>query len=307
MNEVIIRTENVSKLYGKAAAVCDLSIQVRRGEIYALVGQNGAGKTTLLKLVCGLTPPTSGGLELFGQSSPRQLGWARAHIGSMIETPGFFPYLSAEENLEFYRIQRGAKDGGCVRRALKLVGLDDTGRKKFKSFSLGMKQRLGLALAVMNSPEILVLDEPINGLDPVGIREFREILQSLNREKRTTVLISSHILGELFQIATAYGFISGGRLLEHVSAADLKERCRSCLRIEADNAEKAAAVLREQCGCPAVEVLGETELRVDGNPGDPERLVRVLVENGVGISQFYRSGISLEQYFINLIGGKKVA
>lgn len=307
MNEVIVKTRGITKKYGAAAAVRDLSIQVRRGEIYALVGQNGAGKTTLLKLICGLAEPTAGGLELFGQAAPKWLGRARSRIGSMIETPGFFPYLSAGQNLEFYRIQRGVRGAGCVRRALRLVGLAGTGRKKFRSFSLGMKQRLGLALAVMNDPQILVLDEPINGLDPVGIREFRDILQRLNREKQTTVLISSHILGELSQFATDYGFIRDGRLLEHISAADLKEKCRSCLRIEADSAERAAAVLREKCACPSVEALGKTELRVNGNPEHPELLVRALVENGVQVSQVYRSGISLEQYFVNLIGGKEVA
>ncbi len=308
MDEIVLRTEKIGKRYGKREAVSDLSLEIRRGEIFALVGENGAGKTTLLKMICGLTKPTSGALEIFGQTSERARNRARSRIGSVIETPGFFPYLTAEQNLEYSRIGRGRGDPGCVGRALKTVGLEDTGKKKFKSFSLGMKQRLGLALAVMNSPDILVLDEPINGLDPVGIREFREVLRKLNRRSRTTVLISSHILGELSQIATDYGFIRNGRLLECIGADPLRKKCRSFLRIEADDAERAAGVLRERCGCRDVEVDGKRELRVNGVDKDrPELLVRALVENGVLVSQVIRSGISLEQYFLNLIGGDRVA
>ena len=205
MEKSVIQTHGITKMYKRFAAVSDLSIQVNRGDIYALVGQNGAGKTTLLKMVCGLTPPTSGKLALFGKTAEGDLNRARSHMGTMIETPGFYPYLSARDNLEYYRIQRGSKDDQAVTQALQFVGLADTGSKKFRSFSLGMKQRLGLALAVMEHPDILVLDEPINGLDPMGIKEFREIILKLNQEQQTTILISSHILGELSQIATTYG------------------------------------------------------------------------------------------------------
>lgn len=307
MSEAIIQTRDISKTYGKFSAVLNLSIQVKKGEIYALVGQNGAGKTTLLKLVCGLTPATSGDLELFGQTSEKQLSMARAHMGTMIETPGFYPYLSAKDNLEYYRIQRGLKNKGSVERALEFVGLADTGGKKFKNFSLGMKQRLGLALAVMNDPEVLILDEPINGLDPMGIKEFREIILKLNREKETTILISSHILGELSQIATTYGFICGGKLIEHISAEDLKEKCRSYLRLDVDNTERAAAVLKNQLSCDKFEVVDQTTLHVNDKLDQPEVMVKALVENGVMVSQVYRSGINLEQYFVNLIGGKESA
>lgn len=303
MAETIIRTRSIEKKYGGFAAVSDLSIQVEKGDIYALVGQNGAGKTTLLKLVCGLTPPTSGKLELFGGSSPRQFSAARARMGTMIETPSFFPYLSAKDNLEYYCIQRGRKEAD-IDAALHFVGLDKTGGKKFKNFSLGMKQRLGLALAVMNHPDILVLDEPINGLDPMGIKEFRDIILKMNQECQTTVLISSHILGELSQIATTYGFIHKGRLIEHISADDLKEKCRSCLRIDVDNPEKAADVLHNQLSCTKFLVKGNT-LQIDEHLDTPEIFVKALVENGVAVLQVFRSGINLEQYFINLIGGSQ--
>lgn len=306
MSETVIQTRNISKCYGKFAAVSDMSIRVNRGDIYALVGQNGAGKTTLLKLVCGLTPPSGGELELFGETSQRQLELGRSHMGTMIETPGFFPYLSAKDNLEYYRIQRGGKKAN-VDEALAFVGLDQTGNKKFKNFSLGMKQRLGLALAVMDDPELLILDEPINGLDPMGIKEFRDIILKLNREKQTTVLISSHILGELSQIATTYGFISKGKIVEHVSSEELKEKCRSFLQIEVDNTALASDILKNKFSVENFEVAGANALHINEKYDNPELFVKAFVENGVMVSQVYRSGINLEQYFIKLIGGSENA
>ncbi|WBY64896.1 MAG: ABC transporter ATP-binding protein [Thermocaproicibacter melissae] len=302
MSETVIQTKNITKRYGKFAAVSDLSIRVNRGDIYALVGQNGAGKTTLLKLITGLTPRSSGELELFGHSSERGLEMARNHMGSMIETPSFFPYLSARENLEYYRIQRGGKNKGNIESALRIVGLDKTGNKKFKNFSLGMKQRLGLALAIMDNPEVLILDEPINGLDPMGIKEFREIILKLNKEKKTTILISSHILGELSQIATTYGFISKGSLVEAITAEELKEKCRTYLQIDVDNVQLASEILRNNCSCENFEVVGENSIHVNENFDSPELFVKALVEGGVVVSQVYRAGISLEQYFIKLMG-----
>lgn len=306
MDESVIRTNGIGKTYGKAAAVSGLSFEVRRGDIYALAGQNGAGKTTLLKLICGLTQQSEGTMELFGKTSRRGLEGARSRIGSMIETPGFFPYLSARENLEYYRIQRGRSmtnlDG-----ALQTVGLEQAGKKKFKNFSLGMKQRLGLALSIMDDPELLVLDEPINGLDPKGIKEFRDIILRLNHEKRTTVLISSHILGELSQIATTYGFIDRGRLLEHLSAAELQEKCRSCLRIDVDDTARASVVLKEKCGCREFSVAGPGTLSISQGIDEPAVFVTALVQNGVQVSQVVGTNVSLEQYFLKLIGGQKDA
>lgn len=307
MSEAVIQTRNISKLYGKFSAVDGLSIQVGKGDIYALVGKNGAGKTTLLKIICGLTPATSGELELFGQTSAQQLSMARAHMGTMIETPGFFPYLTAKDNLEYYRLQRGGKDKTCVERSLQFVGLADTGNKKFKNFSLGMKQRLGLALAIMDDPEMLILDEPINGLDPMGIKEFRDIILKLNKEKQTTILVSSHILGELSQIATTYGFINKGKLIEHITAEGLKEKCRSYLRVDVDNTERGLNVLQNLLPNGKIEAIDDHTIHINGKLEDPAQLVKALVENGVMVSQVYRSGINLEQYFINLIGGKENA
>lgn len=307
MGEAVIQTMNLTKVYKKFTAVSDLSISVNQGDIYALVGQNGAGKTTLLKMICGLTPTTSGKLMLFGNASASELQKARTHMGTMIETPGFYPYLSAKDNLEYYRIQRGGKDQKAVDHALEFVGLADTGNKKFRSFSLGMKQRLGLALAVMNHPDILILDEPINGLDPMGIKEFREIILRLNQENQTTILISSHILGELSQIATTYGFISKGKLVEHISAEDLKEKCRNFLNIDTDDAQKAAQVLKEQFSISNLEVVDRYTLHVGEQMDKSGQFVKALVGNGLLVSQVYRSGINLEEYFVSLMGGKENA
>lgn len=238
MSDIVLATHGLSRSYGKSAALDQASLTVRKGDIYGLVGRNGAGKTTLMRLVTGQSTPTAGAVELFGQSG-RDLEKARGRTGAMIEIPSFAPFLTARENLEYYRIQRGIPGKNVVDEVLEQVDLRDTGKKKFKSFSLGMKQRLGLALALMNHPDFLILDEPINGLDPEGVAEFRQLLKQLNRDRQTTILISSHILTELSSVASCYGFLEKGRLLEEISAETLHEKCRTCLRLTVDDAAKA--------------------------------------------------------------------
>ncbi len=303
MSDSILKTRNITKKYGSFSAVDSMSIEVKQGEIYGLVGKNGAGKTTLLKMISGLSIPSSGELELLGETTPGGLNRMRAKTGCIIETPSFFPYLSAEKNLEFYRIQMGICNPRCIKESLEFVGLSDTGRKKFKNFSLGMKQRLGLALAIMGNPDLLILDEPINGLDPLGMAEFREMILKLNREKNTTILISSHILGELSQIATTYGFIHNGRLVEHITAADLEEKCRRSLKIKVNDAKKAAAILQKELSCKSVQVLDAQEILIDEFLDNPEVLVQTLVNNSVMVAGINQSGLNLEEYFIELVGG----
>ena len=239
----------------------------------------------------------------------------------MVEIPSFYPYLTARQNLEYYRIQRGIPGKECVDEALEQVRLTDTGKKKFKTFSLGMKQRLGLALALMNHPEFLLLDEPINGLDPEGIVEFRELLLQLNRERQTTILISSHILSELSTLATHYAFIEKGRVLESVSADRLREKCRECLELTVDDAARAARVLEEQLGTRDFEVLPHNKLRgtrdfevLPHNKlrlytflDQPQTVNRVLLENGVGLISAQQRSSNLEDYFLSLIGGHHTA
>lgn len=301
--ETVIKTNKLTKRYHKYIAVNSVNIDVKQGDIYGLIGKNGAGKTTLLKMISGTSIKSDGHMELFGETSENGLNKARTRTGCIIETPSFFPYLSAKKNLEYYRIQRGIAEKECVDEALKIVGLHDVGNKKFKKFSLGMKQRLGLALSIMASPDLLILDEPINGLDPMGIVEFREILLKLNREKNTTIIISSHILEELSQLATVYGFIHNGQLIEQIGAEELKEKCRQCVSIRVKNKEMATVVIENNLKCNDYEVLNENEIRLYKYINEPEIVVQALVKNGVMVSSCSVVGDKLENYFINLIGG----
>lgn len=305
MKENVLATRNISKKYGNKLAVDNVTMTVKKGDIYGLVGKNGAGKTTLIRMALSLTSPTDGDFELFNANNEADRIKAHTRVGCIVETPAFYPYLTAKQNLEYYRIQRGIVDKNCVDEALNLVGLSDTGKKKFKGFSLGMKQRLGLALAIMGSPDFLVLDEPINGLDPMGIKEIRDLLLKLNRIKNTTILISSHILGELSQLATCYGFINEGKLIQEISAQELEENCKHCLALKVDDAECAAAILEEKLECKDYEVLNNNLIKVYAYLDEPHVVNKALLNAGVIVSSFERVGSSLEEYFLELIGGEK--
>ena len=303
MAENILVTRGLTKRYGAALAVDHADITLPKGEIYGLVGRNGAGKTTIIRMVASQTVPTSGEVELFGATGERDLEKARSRTGAMVEIPSFYPYLTARENLEYYRRQRGIAGARVVEDALEQVGLTDTGKKKFKTFSLGMKQRLGLALALMNRPELLLLDEPINGLDPEGIVEFRNLLLELNRQYQTTILISSHILSELQNLATCYGFIDTGRMLEQLTAVQLAEKCRDCLELRVDDAPRAAAMLERELGLRDFEILPGGAIRLYEGLSEPQKVTRLLVEQGIALSGMEHRGANLEDYFLSLIGG----
>ncbi len=303
MTDNALVTRGLTKRYGNHLAVDHVDITIPKGEIYGLVGRNGAGKTTIIRMAAAQTVPTAGELELFGATGERELQKARSRTGAMVEIPSFYPYLTAKENLEYYRRQRGVAGSHVVEDALRQVGLDDTGKKKFKAFSLGMKQRLGLALALMNRPDLLLLDEPINGLDPEGIVDFRNLLLELNRQYQITILISSHILSELQNLATCYGFIDQGRMLEQVSAGKLAEKCRDCLELRVDDAPRAAAILERQMGCRDFEVLPGGIIRLYDGLDVPEKVTRLLVKQGISLSGMEHRGANLEDYFLNLMGG----
>jgi ABC-2 type transport system ATP-binding protein len=307
MSNIVLKTNNLTKKYRSHFAVNSANLEIKQGDIFGLVGKNGAGKTTLLRMITGLIMPTSGEIELFDETSKEGLNKSRMRTGSIIETPSFFPYLSAEKNLEYYRIQRGIAENDIVGDTLKIVGLEDTGNKKFKNFSLGMKQRLGLALAIMASPDLLILDEPINGLDPTGIVEFRDILLKLNRERNITIIISSHILSELAQLATSFGFIHEGKFIEHISSKELEEKCKSSVSVKVSSTEKASAIIETHLGCKRYEVLNGNEIRVYEYVDRPELVAQELVKNGVMIYSLNQVGANLENYFIDLIGGNKHA
>lgn len=307
MMEQILWTNHLTKNYGQLSAVKNLSFSIRKGEIYGLVGKNGAGKTTLLKMICGLTFPTSGEISLFGKTSGRELTHARSRIGCLIESPDFFPYLSAAENLKYYQIQKGIAGNMCTQEVLQAVGLENTGRKKYRDFSMGMKQRLGYALAIMTPSDILVLDEPVNGLDPMGIANFRDMICKLNREKSVTILISSHILGELSQIATVYGFLDRGMLVEQLSAKELTEKCKRRLAVKVDDPARAAAILENELGCKEFELAADGRIFIGRHMVSPEAVNKTLVKNGIKVSELTTTGLNLEQYFIRLVEGDRNA
>ncbi|HIY21715.1 MAG TPA: ABC transporter ATP-binding protein [Candidatus Flavonifractor merdigallinarum] len=303
MAEAILTTRGLTKRYGSAVAADHIDLTLEEGQIYGLVGRNGAGKTTIIRMITAQTVPTEGSITLFGAHTPHELERMRARTGAMVETPSFYPYLTARENLEYYRIQRGIPGRHAVDEALEVAGLTDTGKKRFKHFSLGMKQRLGLALALMNRPDFLLLDEPINGLDPEGIVEFRNLLLRLNQEQHTTILISSHILSELANLATCYGFIDHGVMLEQITAQGLEEKCRACLELHVDDAARASLVLERNLNSTDYEVLNSTTIRLYRHLDEPERVTRALVEEGVGLCAVESRGANLEDYFLRLIGG----
>lgn len=302
MSEIVLATHGLSRAYGHSQVLDRVSITVRKGDIYGLVGRNGAGKTTLMRIITGQACPTAGSVELFGQTG-RELLQARRRTGAMIEVPSFAPFLTARENLEYYRLQRGIPGRETVDEVLELVELEDVGKKKFKSFSLGMKQRLGLALALMNRPDLLILDEPINGLDPEGVAEFRALLRRLNRERETTILISSHILTELSSVATCYGFLEGGKVLEETSAQDIQDKCRTCLRLTVGDGPRAAMLLQTGLGTDNFEVHPGNVIDLYDCLDQPEKVSAALARGGVPLLAMEQKSADLEAYFLNLIGG----
>jgi len=303
MGEYVLRTKSIYKKYGKSLALDNINIEIKKGEIYGFIGQNGAGKTTLLRVVTGLTIPTKGTVELFGQSSEKGLVKSIKRVGAVVESPALFPNMSAYENLELHRLQKGIPDKKCIDRTLKLVGLENTGRKKVVNFSLGMKQRLGIAIALLSDPEFLILDEPTNGLDPMGIVELRQLIKRLNREREMTVLISSHILSELHQLATRYGIIHKGRLLEEISASELNQKCRQYLRIKVDNPSKGATVLEAELNSTDFEIMPDGIIKLYSHLNDIQRVSLALTKNNLIIEHFSQAGDDLESYFAKLVGG----
>ena len=307
MSEIVLATRGLTKRYGSAAAVEDVDLRLEKGQIYGLVGRNGAGKTTIIRMLTAQALPTAGEIELFGETSEKGLSAARSRLGAMVEIPSFYPYLTAAENLEYYRRQRGIPGAACVGQALEQVGLQDAGKKKFKQFSLGMKQRLGLALALLDHPDLLLLDEPINGLDPEGIVEFRNLLLELNRQRETTILISSHILSELANVATHYGFLDKGHMLEQISAQKLREKCRACLQLTVDDAARAALALERRLNTREYEVLPGNVLRLYEFLDRPQAVTTALMEAGVALIGAESKNADLEDYFLGLIGGVRHA
>lgn len=303
MQDYVLRTNHLSKKFRGHQALGNVNLSIQKGAIYGFIGQNGAGKSTLIRLVTGLAFPSSGSLELFGDSSERALIEARKRIGSIIESPALFPHMTASENLETNRLLRGIPGKDCVPRMLKQVGLEGTGNKKAKNFSLGMKQRLGLAIALLGEPEFIILDEPTNGLDPAGVIEMRELLKTLNRELGITIMISSHILSELHLMASHYGIIHKGQLLEELTAEELNNKCQQYIFIQVDDPGKATAVLQSELGAYDYEVMQNGAIKLYSQMERPSVVSSALFTAGLKIEKFMPMGEDLESYFIKKIGG----
>ncbi|RDU22287.1 ABC transporter ATP-binding protein [Anaerosacchariphilus polymeriproducens] len=304
--KIVVKAMNLTKKYKQVVALNQVDITVKKGDIYGLVGNNGAGKTTFLKMLTGQIQPTDGQLNLLDAQSETEMNHVRRKIGAIIETPSFYPNLSIEKNLEYYRIQRGIPGKKAVTKALEEVGLLEVKKRKYSALSLGMKQRLGLALALMGEPEVLILDEPINGLDPSGIIEIRNLLLKLNREKYITILISSHILMELENVASHYGFLDKGKIKEEISAEKLKEKCTNYLELKVTDAEKYAALLELKLNCKDYKVLSGNCIQIMNVKDREENLSdysALAIKNDIGLLSMDMRKIDLENYYMNLISG----
>lgn len=301
MKEVVLKTNNLTKQYNKNVVLDNVNITIKKGDIYGLIGRNGAGKTTLMKIITTLASPTSGTFELFNTCSENdELFDNKKRVGSLIEYPTFYPNLSAYDNLKYYTIQRGIVDKNQINKVLELVNLTGTGKKKVKTFSLGMKQRLGIALAILNSPDFVILDEPINGLDPIGISELRDTFKKLS-DNGITLLISSHILSELYLLANEFGFLENGKLIKELSKEELDLECSKCLVIKTDDSKKVSVLLEKELNTNNYKVINNEEIRVYDYTDDSDKVSDVLVNNKIKIKGFYESGISLEEYFKEII------
>jgi len=303
MREIIAEVENLTKAYGRITALKNVNLRVRRGEILGMVGDNGSGKSTFLKLLAGQVFPTEGEVRLFGASTERELARQRRRVGTMIEAPGFYPQLTVERNLEYYRIQKGIPGKELVKEVLQQIGLYDRRKTCGKQLSLGMKQRLGLGIALIGEPELLLLDEPINGLDPSGIIEMRETLHRLNSEKNITIILSSHILAELEQLADEYCFLDRGRLLKQISAEALAEECGSCIEIRVSDPELFAAKLEKRFPGQRYQVLPGQRIRIPGEQLEPEHCSSLAAENGITVSSLSVKKTTLEEYYMELKKG----
>ena len=307
MSEYIIQTNNLTKQYGEQKSVSAMNLHVKKGRIYGLLGRNGAGKTTTMKMLLGLTKPTSGNIKIFGKSMETNSKDILPHIGSLIESPGFYPNLTGTENLRIFAELRGLNKSKCVRDALEVVGLPYRDKKLFAEYSLGMKQRLAIALAVMHNPNLLILDEPINGLDPIGIAEVRAFIRELCDVRGKTILISSHILSEISLLADDIGIIDHGVLLEEESIAELEQKNSKYIHFVVSDAAQASRIIEKDFNTRNFAVENDHSLRIYDTDLSVSAINRSFIENGLEVSEAHTCEDSLEDYFKHVTGGEGIA
>ncbi|MEG0275991.1 MAG: ABC transporter ATP-binding protein [Coprobacillus sp.] len=298
--QYVVKTHQLCKQYGKQYAVDHIDMHIKKGDIYGFIGRNGAGKSTTLKMIAGLIQPSLGEIELFGDALTNQISHQR--IGILIEEAGLYPHLNAYDNLELQATSLGVVDKQVIENVLKLMNLDHVEKKKVKDFSMGMKQRLGIAMAMLGNPDFLILDEPTNGLDPEGIREIRETLLKLNQEQGMTIIVSSHILGELNKLATTFGIIKDGVLIQEISKEELDQKCKEYLSIEVKDIEKACFVLEEMNENIEYEVASQNCIHIYQYT-DSSHLISHFVHNEIDIISCSFYSQDLEDYFLKLMEG----
>lgn len=307
MNDYVIETKNLTKQYGEQKSVSSLNIHVKRGRIYGLLGRNGAGKTTTMKMLLNLTRPTSGEVTIFGENIQGNEKKILPRIGSLIETPGFYPNLTSTENLKIFAQLRGVTQRDAVQSALHVVGLPYGDKKLFSQYSLGMKQRLAIALAILHDPEVLILDEPINGLDPIGIAEVRSFIRELCDVRGKTILISSHILSEISLLADDIGILDHGVLLEEESLEKLEEKNGKYIHFVVSDTAQASRILERTFGVKNFTVENDRSLRLYDSNLSVAVLNRAFIENGLDVDEAHTSEDTLEDYFKRITGGEGIA
>jgi ABC-2 type transport system ATP-binding protein len=303
--EYIVRTTNLSKIYKDKEVITNVNMNIKKGEIYGFLGPNGAGKTTIMKMILNLVKPSVGEIEIFGEKLDNKSYETLKRLGSIIEYPVFYDKLTGRENLELHCEYMGYYDTSAIDKALDLVNLKGIDNKKVKEFSLGMKQRLGIARAIITKPELLILDEPINSLDPIGIKEMRDILKMLNKEYNITILISSHILAEIEQIADTIGIINNGRLIKEVSLESIKENNTEYIEILTKDCIRAAYILENALHISNFKVIDNTLVRIYDQNLSQKDISKTLILNEVEIEAMNRKSNTLEDYFLNLLNGGK--
>ena len=303
MEDIILQTNGITVKYGSFLALDNVSIQLREKHIYGFIGENGAGKTTLMKVLTGLLYPTSGDFSLFGKTNPADILKMRRRIGSTIEAPALYPEYSAWRNLELQRILIGNPDKETCDKLLSTVGLSDVRDKKVKKLSMGMKQRLSIAMALINKPKLLILDEPINGLDPKNISDLRNLLKRLNEEHDLTLFISSHILSELYLLATDYYIIHKGRIIESLTHDDLDEKCRQYIKIKTTELPRCITVIEKALDDAEYKIVDAETMQLFSHTDQSESVAKLLMENQIVTKEFSVRGQSLEEYFLSVTGG----